>query len=103
MKDPEELREVLRELIDDGTIVDIDGELYIQDTRRRKDRGETSSAEMLAGPLDGARIRVELDSTHIVAFIGASWYVYARIGSLDRLRFIGSAQNRAGVDRILEE
>jgi hypothetical protein len=102
MKNPDDERDVLRELIDDGTLVNIGGELYIQDTRRKK-RGDTSSAEMLAGPLDGARLHVELDSTHVVAFIGAAWYVYARVGNLDRLRFIGSTTNRSGVDKIIDE
>ena len=96
-------REVLRELLDDGTLIESGGELYIRDTTRRKDRGETAPAEMLWGPLDGARLRIELDSTHVVAFIGMSYFVYKRIGGLDRLLFIGAALDNAGVDRILTE
>jgi hypothetical protein len=103
MHDPDEMREVLREMIADGTLVEVGGELFIQDTRKRKKSGKTSPAEMIAGPLDGAKIHIETDSTHIVAFIGALWYVYARVGELDILVHVGSTPNSDGVDMILEE
>jgi hypothetical protein len=104
--DPEEFREVLRELVAQGSIIEHDGRFYargFEPEEARKTRDGEEPFELIAGPLDGARIGLTPNCTHAVFFIGVSWVIYVRFGDGRRMMHIGNCETEEQVDRLIED
>lgn len=104
--DPEEFREVLRELVEGGSIVEHEGRFYargFEPEEARKVNPKDEQFEMMGGPMDGARIGLSRDCTHVVYFIGVSWVIYVRYGDQNRMIHIGNCETEEEADRLIED
>jgi hypothetical protein len=106
MKNPEEFREVLRELIEDGAIIEHDGRFYargFEPEEARKHRPDEERYEMMGGPMDGAKIGLTANCSHVVYFIGTQWVIYVRYGDQNRMIHIGNCDTEEEADRLIED
>lgn len=104
--EPDEFREVLRDLIAEGALVEHDGRFYargFEPEEARKGREHEHQYELLWGPMDGARIGLTKDCTHVVFFIGASWVVYIRMGTGPRMFHCGNCATEEEADRLIDD
>lgn len=104
--DPEEFREVLRELIEDGAIIEHNGKFYargFEPEEARKLNMNEEQFEMMGGAMDGAKIGLARDCTHVIYFIGVSWVIYVRYGDQRRMIHIGNCETEEEADRLIED
>jgi hypothetical protein len=104
--DPEEFREVLRELIEDGAIIEHNGKFYargFEPEEARKLNMNEEQFEMMGGAMDGAKIGLAKDCTHVIYFIGVSWVIYVRYGDQRRMIHIGNCETEEEADRLIQD